>query len=197
MCQVDLGLIAVGTAQSGAVKLRNVGTVPLAFAMVQTTEASGTAAEAAAEESRTASLLRDLLLSQQQQLQQQHEQQQQQQQEQQQPQRHDNQQHNQGPDGPLASATATAGATQQHFDGDGNDQALARVFGASPPPQAANAPTPVTKQASTHGLLQRRNSEGSVGSADSFSVSRDGCRLGFEPALGELPPGRSVTITVS
>lgn len=190
---MDLGLIAVGTAQSGEIRLRNVGTVPLAFAMVQGAAAAGTAAEAAAEESRATSLLRNLLLSQQQQ------QQQPQHQPQHQQRRPDNHQHNQqGPDGPFA--TATTGATQQHSEG-GNDQALARVFSDSPlpppPPPAANPTTPMTKHALTDGSLQRRNSdEGSVGSADSFSVSRDGCRLGFEPALGELAPGRSVTIAV-
>ena len=196
-CQVDLGLIAVGTAQSGEVRLRNVGTVPLAFAMVQTAASAagaGTAAESAAEEeSRTASMLRDLLVSQQQQRDCQKDCQQQQQ-----------QQHGQqGSDAPFAATTLAAAATttQRHPEGGGNDQALARVFGAPPPPPpppAENASGgPAMKHASTEGLLQRRNSEGSVGSSDSFSVSRDGCRLSFEPALGELAPGRSVTITVS
>eukprot|EP00903_Cladosiphon_okamuranus_P011029 g10416.t1 len=198
--EVDLGLIAVGTAQSGEIKLRNFGTVPLAFAMVQALTAAGTVAEAAAEESRTVSMLRDLLLSQQQQ-QQQQKQQQQRQQEQQKSQ--GNQRHSQQvPQSPFAATTTTTGAAQQHIGdggGSGNDQALARVFGTSapPPPPPADVSGPTTEHASTRNLLQRRNSEGSVGSADSFSVSRDSCRLSFEPALGELAPGRSATITVT
>lgn len=47
------------------------------------------------------------------------------------------------------------------------------------------------------GSLVRKASEESVGSADSFSVSRDDCWLGFEPAFGEILPGRSASIAVS
>eukprot|EP00752_Nemacystus_decipiens_P011479 g10191.t1 len=193
--EVDLGLIAVGTAQSGEVRLRNVGTVPFAFAMAQAAAAASTVAESAAQESRTASILRDLLLSQQ------HQQQQKQHQEQQR--QEDNQRDNRlGQAVPFASAaTNTAATSQRHPEDDGNDQALARVFGPppTPPPQppVADASSSMTKHASAEGLLQRRNSEGSVGSSDSFSVSRDGCKLSFEPALGELAPGRSTAITVS
>lgn len=46
------------------------------------------------------------------------------------------------------------------------------------------------------GSLVRKASEESVGSADSFSVSRSDCWLGFEPEFGEIPPGRSVSIAV-
>ncbi|CAN0353483.1 unnamed protein product, partial [Ectocarpus sp. 12 AP-2014] len=62
-------------------------------------------------------------------------------------------------------------------------------------PTAPNA-NPMEK-APSQGSLVRRNSELSVGSADSFSVSRDGCRLGFDPAFGDLAPGRSMTIMVT
>ena len=218
--QVDLGLIAVGTAQSGTFRLRNVGTVPLAFALAQAAAGGGggTVAEAAAAESRTASLLRDRLLSQRAQKEAEEEEErlrqlQLQQNQQRQRGRRRQQQHRPeelrppgedpsaaGRPGPLAAAAATAtGAEAQHAAA--NDRALAMVFGASPPPlsppaAASNPPAPSTL-APGKGLLQRKNSEGSVGSADSFSVSRDGCWLGFEPAMGELSPGRSVTITVS
>ena len=217
--QVDLGLIAVGTAQSGTFRLRNVGTVPLAFAMAQAAAGGGggTVAEAAAAESRTASLLRDRLLSQRAQKEAEEEEERlrqlQLQQNQQRQRGRQQRQHRPeelrppgedpsaaGRPGPLAAATATAtGAEAQHAAA--NDRALAMVFGASPPPlsppaAASNPPAPSTL-APGKGLLQRKNSEGSVGSADSFSVSRDGCWLGFEPAMGELSPGRSVTITVS
>lgn len=47
------------------------------------------------------------------------------------------------------------------------------------------------------GSLVRKASEESVGSADSFSVSSNDCWLGFEPAFGEIPPGRSASIAVS
>ncbi|CAM9236760.1 unnamed protein product, partial [Laminaria digitata] len=43
----------------------------------------------------------------------------------------------------------------------------------------------------------RRGSIESIGSADSFSVPRDGCWVGFEPAFGDIAPGRSATITVT
>lgn len=45
-------------------------------------------------------------------------------------------------------------------------------------------------------LGMRRGSTESIGSADSFSVPRDGCWVGFEPAFGDIAPGRSATITV-
>ncbi|CAM9334199.1 unnamed protein product, partial [Hapterophycus canaliculatus] len=201
--EVDLGLIAVGTAQSGELRLRNMGTVPLSFAVVQADERTrGTAAAAAASESKTLALVRDLLLShyhqQQQQLQQLQDQQQsrQQQQLQQRRRRQRSKEHKRQEQQPEQ--------LQYHGNSErtGNDQALAQVFGAPsapppPPPPPPNSSTPIPKDALSKGLLLRRNSEGSVGSADSFSVSRDGCWLGFEPALGDLAPGRSTTIKVT
>lgn len=44
--------------------------------------------------------------------------------------------------------------------------------------------------------LERKASGASVGSADSFSFSSKRCRVGFEPAFGELLPGRCASIAV-
>lgn len=191
---MDLGLIAVGTAESGEVRIRNVGTVPLSFAMVQVAATAGTAAAARAAELQTTTALRDMLLLEQQQRWQLEREQK----------KYQQQQQKSGRRAVAGAAQAAASAPQPASGGNDlqNDQALARVFGTTPPrpppmlSPAGNDSASLTTDLPSNGLLVRRNSERSVDSNDSFSVPSDGCRLEFEPAFGELDPARSITITV-
>lgn len=93
--------------------------------------------------------------------------------------------------------TLTAATEPPHIG-----SAIAGVLGGATPPLSAaieaTTPTPgIAADASTKDMAGRKASTASIGSADSFSVPRDGCCLGFEPALGDISPGKSATVTVS
>lgn len=73
-----------------------------------------------------------------------------------------------------------------------NDERLSRVLSG----HGRFTDSETVGEGDGRGLLVRKKSDASVGSADSFSVSRKGCWLAFSPAYGELPPGRTVAVTV-
>ena len=81
------------------------------------------------------------------------------------------------------------------------DMAMAGVLGGAtlPPPgsvEAATAAPVIAADASNNTLAGRKASTESMGSADSFSVTRDASWLGFEPAFGDIYPGKSAAIKV-